>query len=188
MIIKLKKINKKSGFTLIETLVAVFIMTLSITSLMTVVTSSLFAAKYTRDKVTATYLAQEAIDYIRNDRDTTVFLQQDNSNQVAWEIFTKKYEKCQGDSNQVCYLDVPNAGNEEVLPTCNIDGNNCNFYFNKDGRDSFYGYNHEGKLTTFKRKIVVKTSSEQMEVFVTVYWLNGGTSREISLKTSLMNW
>jgi prepilin-type N-terminal cleavage/methylation domain-containing protein len=188
MINQEKKINKKSGFTLIETLVAVFIMTVSITSLMTVVTSSLFAARYTRDKVTATYLAQEAIDYIRNDRDTTVFLQQNLNNQEAWDLFTQKYSKCTDDPQNGCYLDVSNEDEITVLPTCNLAEDNCNFYFNKDGTNSFYNYNNEGVKTSFKRKIVVNTTNEQMEAQVIISWLNGGTTRTVSLKTSLMNW
>ena len=68
------KLQKDRGFTLIETMFAVIIMAFSITIFMNVVANTLFSARYAKNEITANYLAQEAIDYIRNDRDSIVFL------------------------------------------------------------------------------------------------------------------
>ena len=51
----------KKGFTLIETLVAVSLLTVAIVAPMTLTARSLSAAYYARDQITAFHLAQEAI-------------------------------------------------------------------------------------------------------------------------------
>ena len=64
------KQNKKNGFTLIETLVAVSIFTMSIMALLVVLTQGIANNNYAKKKILASYLAQEGIEYIRNMRDT----------------------------------------------------------------------------------------------------------------------
>lgn len=66
--------NKKTGFTLIETLIAISIFSVAIVTLMTVLSSGITNINNAKKKITATYLAQEGIEYIRNKRDTEVFL------------------------------------------------------------------------------------------------------------------
>ena len=69
----MKKINKlNTGFTLVETLVAVSIFSISILGMMSVLGSSIANTNYAKRKIIATYLAQEGIEYIRNMRDTAV--------------------------------------------------------------------------------------------------------------------
>lgn len=63
--------NKRRGFTIIETLVAITVLTLAITAPLLIITQALRASYYSRDQITAFYLAQEAIEYIRNVRDET---------------------------------------------------------------------------------------------------------------------
>ncbi len=59
----------KTGFTLVETLVAITILLLAIGGPMFAVSQSLKSSYYARDQITAFYLAQDAIEYIRNLRD-----------------------------------------------------------------------------------------------------------------------
>ena len=67
--IKFCKNKKESGFTLIETLIAISIFSISIVTLMTVLSSGISDINYAKKKITATYLAQEGIEYARNQRD-----------------------------------------------------------------------------------------------------------------------
>ncbi|MCE9541610.1 prepilin-type N-terminal cleavage/methylation domain-containing protein [Candidatus Kaiserbacteria bacterium] len=64
--------NTKRGFTLIETLVAVSLLTVSIVAPMSLVSQSLAAATYSRDQVTAYSLAQEGIESVRSIRDGNI--------------------------------------------------------------------------------------------------------------------
>ncbi len=66
-----KKFNiKNKGFTLVETLVAIAILSLAITGPMVIAEKGVSSSIYARDEVTAFYLAQEAVEYVRNVRDT----------------------------------------------------------------------------------------------------------------------
>jgi prepilin-type N-terminal cleavage/methylation domain-containing protein len=61
--------QKKSGFTLIETLVAVSIVTLAIAGPLFTANSAIVAAENARNQLTASYLAQEGVEYVRAMRD-----------------------------------------------------------------------------------------------------------------------
>ena len=61
-----------TGFTLIETLVAISLLTVAIVVPMSLVTKSLSTAYYARDQVTAFHLAQEAIEIVRHVRDNNI--------------------------------------------------------------------------------------------------------------------
>jgi prepilin-type N-terminal cleavage/methylation domain-containing protein len=104
----MKKIilQKNKGFTLLETLIAIFVMAVAFTSLLSLMTTTMFSARYANNEITATYLAQEAVDYIRNDRDTTAF-QGGN-----WNDFINHYGATLG-TPSVCYSITD--------PGCNLD-------------------------------------------------------------------
>ena len=59
----------KRAFTLIETLVAITILTLAIVGPLYAANRAIVGARTSRDHLTATYLAQEAIEYVRLMRD-----------------------------------------------------------------------------------------------------------------------
>jgi len=191
-----KKANLVLGFTLVETMVAVFILSLTIISLMTVVANSLFTSRYSRDEITVNYLLQEAVDYIRNDRDGMIFLSDGNMDD-NWKSFIEKYKNCSNKGG--CYFDVytnlqdpsnfnptecGDSGSEEIT-ICPI------FYFNLDPRFYFYNYQSEGVETSFQREIVVRPdpiNTNEILVEAKVFWKNGDISKLRSLKTSLLKW
>lgn len=67
-----RRLAVDSGFTLIESLVAISLLTVAIVAPMSLVTQSLSAAFYARDQVTAYNLAQEGIEALRTIRDGNV--------------------------------------------------------------------------------------------------------------------
>ena len=57
------------GFTILETLIAISIILLAITGPVDIIAQALKASYFSRDEITAFYLAQEVIEYTRNQRD-----------------------------------------------------------------------------------------------------------------------
>jgi type II secretory pathway pseudopilin PulG len=188
----IKMLQKNKGFTLIETMFAVLILTFAITSMMSIVASNLFAARYAKDETTANYLLQEVVDYIRNDRDTTVFLGSGAGSTTAlWNSFYAKYSNCTSDTKG-CYFDVFNSSTPTMClstgcPPLYYDANASTtpFYVSESGSTS-------GLLkTNFRRKIVVKqnvSNLDEIDVTVTVDWKNGGLPISRSLTASFVNW
>lgn len=67
-------IHDTRGFTLIETLVALSLLSVAIVAPMTLVSQSLKSAYYARDQVTAYNLAQEGIEAVRAIRDGNILV------------------------------------------------------------------------------------------------------------------
>lgn len=66
-----KKINKPiRAFTLIETIVSIFIITIVVLGPLTVASDASSYARQTKDTMVATYLAQEAIELLRHQEDS----------------------------------------------------------------------------------------------------------------------
>ncbi len=63
-----------TGFTLIETLVAVMLLSVAVVAPMSLASKSLGSAYYARDQITAFYLAQEAIEALRSIRDSQILI------------------------------------------------------------------------------------------------------------------
>lgn len=102
-----KQINNK-GFTLVETMVAVVVLTIALTSLLGLTSKSLFTARYSRNEMTSSYLLQEAVDYIKNKRDTIAF-QQKFEVGGGWNTFLDLFGSSNDDlcfSQEGCYFDI----------------------------------------------------------------------------------
>lgn len=83
---KFRRINK--GFTLVETLVAISIFTVSLLGIMSVLASGISNTSYAKQKMVASYLAQEGIEYVRNMRDTAVlYPPSGQTTQDMWDVF-----------------------------------------------------------------------------------------------------
>jgi Tfp pilus assembly protein PilV len=80
------KNNKNSGFTLLETLVGLLIFSASILALMSVIGSGVASTQYAKQKIVAGYLAQEGIEYVRNQRDKYMLFNVGGS-QAGWDQF-----------------------------------------------------------------------------------------------------
>lgn len=91
--------NTKKGFTIIEALVAITILVMSVTGPLALAAKGLALSGYAKDEITAFYLASEAIDVVRNIRDS-------NTQGATWLRLSpttgETLLKCSGG----CYFDV----------------------------------------------------------------------------------
>ena len=147
---KIKVKNKKisiceGGFTLVEAMFAIFILTFVIVGLMTVVSSSLYSARYAKQEITMNFLIQEALDGIRNDRDNNVFLGDE-----PWQDFVNKYTgACE--EGVGCQIEIGVEGIE--IKPCDSDGSCGKIYLDEEA-DVPYNHDIVGEDTYMRRNIV----------------------------------
>ncbi|MFH1308789.1 MAG: type II secretion system protein [Patescibacteria group bacterium] len=156
-----KKNNQKKGFTLVETLVALSIFLVSIVGIMSVLASGLTNINQAKKKMTATFLAQEGIEYMRNIRDTNVLYSID-----GWSDFLTETTNSGCTTNDGC--DINN--NLLIIPC----SSGCPIL-----------------LSSFNRTIKIELNnlnSEEVKVFSTVFWNQGNSTKSVTLSESLFNW
>lgn len=170
-----KRINSKRGFTILETLFAIFILVLSITGPMVFSQSSLRASFQARDQITAFFLAQDAIETVKNIRD-------DNGVKGdSWLEGLVDAGQCGG--NTPCRIDttVEDPDAEACVETCdplNITGTK-------------YNYDISGEESRFTRTMYInQLSSAEAEVVVEVEWVSPVSigRHRIVVQENIYNW
>jgi Tfp pilus assembly protein PilV len=194
---KYKK-QRNKGFTIVEAMVAIFILTVSVSSMLGITASSAASARYANNEITANYLLQEAIDSIRNSRDTIAFQTKDGTG--GWDKFLQRYgsplDKCF--STGGCYLSMDIFKTEDTT-TNSSDVSNCGTscpYLKYDDTGGHLFYNYTGGDTSeFKRTVNMKEiTPDEVKVTATLEWTNGDNSntrstlRTQTLTVYLLNW
>ncbi len=160
------QVKKKKGFTLIEVLVAILILSMTITGMMSVLSRGLVNINYARNKITATYLAQEGIEYILHN--TNAYrVQQD------WPTYVSPYgdiDNCKGLYG--CYT---NLSIGEVSPINSLNDSRL-FYSSLDGYNNPY-YSNNSIDSGFRRTIKITPINDngnvdEINVTSTVFWNN----------------
>lgn len=182
-----KTSKDNTGFTLIETLVAVSIFAGSILALVAVLSNNLADTQYAKKKVIATYLAQEGVEYIRNIRDTYVLYEA--SEGQGWIDFQTAISDCLEDEGNPGSGGCDFAVDDAVVNFVPCVGGNCRQILYDD--DTGYGYQN-GVNSGFVRKIIGKQiggiGSNEILVISTVYWTQGSGNYSVSLTDNLFNW
>lgn len=167
------------GFTLVESIVAIFILLISVVMPMAVVARALFAANYAQDQITAVYLAQEGIEVVRNTRDNNVL-----SGASLWD---------QGDlgdgssiscySGSGCYVDAVNNRINACAGVC------PSIQEDTAGVVSWYGNYSDWTNTKYIRTIKLsKISVYEIKINSTVTWATRSGDRTASVEDVLTNW
>lgn len=176
-------LSLSKGFTLVETLVSISIFTVSILGLMSVLASGISDTTYAKQKMTASYLAQEGIEYIRNMRDAYVLYPANGS----WNSFSSKLNNCK--NNNGCGINslVPVTDNNFTFQ-CSAS-NKCNLNMQSDG--SYNTNLGTGTDSGFIRVIKIDTAglgSDELKVSSTVSWTQGSGGYNITFSEHLFNW
>lgn len=193
---KIDKEKLKRGFTLIETFVAITVLLIALAGPFTLVMKALSVAKPTKGQIISMYLAQEAIEYVRNIRDENIltgnnWLTDLNGNKMVVGSppdYTISYLT---DSTRNCIgaKCIINAPIHRDVTTC--DGDCPPLKFNSTSK--LYGYNDDSGWaeTVFTREIEIKEIVLDREVIITVTmeWQEGaGPTKSFVVKEHLLNW
>ncbi len=178
---KLKILNFKKGFTLVETLVAVAILSLSILATFTAVQGGLQASLNAKDKVTAYYLAQEGMEYIRNVRDDNALnVISGGSNTWLTTLSASSGDPCY--FGKTCRVD----STTKTATDCANDGATCAF-LKQNSSTGLYGY-ASGTNTQFIRSIQFQSiNSNEILVTITISWTSRGLPKSFQVTESLFN-
>jgi type II secretory pathway pseudopilin PulG len=161
--------KSSTAFTLVEAMVAISILSLSITGPMTIAQKGIGSAIYARDQIASFYLAQEAVEYVRNIRDTN------RINQENWLLHLASCISpliCKIDARYVDFANIDGSTNTNAVDACT--GTCPALSFDTAPAQKFYGYGSGGtwRTTLFTRTIqIVETMDEREAIIsVTVSW------------------
>lgn len=171
-----KKIQNKSGFSLVEVIISIFLITFGIIASVELLTKGLKESMDSRDQLIAVGLAQEGVELVRNVRDNN------------WVQTT-------GDS----FTDFPAANEEICRPgfTSSVNSMNCGTPASGTGDDvyryssGFYGVSNSlagSTRTKFQRRIIIAGgggASSERQIYSVVTW--GGNITSFSTVASLNN-
>ena len=150
-------------------MIAILVMTIGVLGTYALVSRVISATSLSVSQLTASYLAQEGLELVRNVRDTN-FLRMRQGEEIEWT-----------DGLLGC-----SAG-------CERDHNDAAFAPYQDrflkNTGSFYAYD-SGQDTQFKRKTTItRPSANTLEILVEVNWQDRGTiSRQVQAAEKLYNW
>jgi prepilin-type N-terminal cleavage/methylation domain-containing protein len=176
--ININFLNKNRGFTMIETLVAVAILMISVAGPLTIAQKGLNAAIYARDQVVASFLAQDAMEFIKNYRDNNII------------VGTGWLAGLYGDplTFNVCNLSTPTK-------FCTVDttGASPSITYNTytTASQTLYndgaGYKTSGtKTSKFSRRFyITNVSSDEATAVVEVIWYNGTIQNSVILEDQI---
>ena len=183
--------KKNKGFTLVETLVAISILSLSIAATFTAVQNGIQNSTIAKDQTIAFYLAQEAMEYIKNKRDNNALATLNNPDAPTnWLVGMSAVagDPCRFD--KVCRIDSPNKTIVECGSVA-ITSNPPNVCPNlkQEASSSLYGHLDGWTDTRFKREIQFQEVfiNREVRVFVTVSWTSRGGTRHFQAVETLLN-
>lgn len=188
----LKK-NKSKGFSLVETLVAVSILSLSVAATFTVVQTALRQSIGAKDQITAFYLAQEAIEFIKSFRDKNA-IDSINGGTRTWltDMSSLPSDPCY--FGNVCVVDPAHPSTQPLsfiscgtAPITSSPPNVCN-PLNGDPVTGLFGYTSTWPATRFKREVQFESiSANEVNIIIFISWTDRGAAKFFRVSESLFN-
>lgn len=181
-----------SGFTLVETLVAISVLLIVIVGPMTVATNSARSTSFSSEQVQAFFLAQEGLELAQKARDDLLLDSADYT--AGWSAFTDdsssgELADCHTGS---CGLQLDSADEVTVINCPSGSANACRVYFDPNGGRNRFSHDDssvDAEPTPFIREITFNHTGDEVEVISTVRWRTGPQAAEqtVVLDTYLFN-
>ncbi|MDD5535412.1 MAG: prepilin-type N-terminal cleavage/methylation domain-containing protein [Candidatus Pacebacteria bacterium] len=169
----------KKGFTLVEALIAMSVLIIGIFSGFVLVTRALYNAAVIQDRLTASFLAQEGVELVRQIRDTNFIKILDNESD-NWRDGLE-------DGNYIVEAKIRDGSSISLVPI--EEGREApNLLYNDDVDQRIY--NHSiGEETVFNRKIKISSiSGDQIMVEVIMNWKTRNIEFDLIVEDRLFNW
>ncbi|MDD3488156.1 MAG: hypothetical protein PHH35_02280 [Candidatus Pacebacteria bacterium] len=165
--------NRNKAFTLVEALVAITVVITGILSALILVTRVLYSTRIIQDRLTASFLAQEGMELVRQIRDTNFIRKlQPKGEGVNWLTNMTP--------SKDFYIIDANKGELKKAPS-SIP------YLLYDKK---IGFNYtSGEVTPFQRKIrIEQVNNNQIRVTLIMTWKTKKTEFELEVEDHLFYW
>ncbi|QQG53042.1 MAG: prepilin-type N-terminal cleavage/methylation domain-containing protein [Candidatus Falkowbacteria bacterium] len=163
---KLKFLKNKSGFTLVEVLAVLFVISLGLIGVLSLIVQNIQSQNINKRTIAAYQLAQEGLELIRKTRDTNW------RNGDAWNL------NLGAGSYFMDYLDE--------TPTLITHDTDSELYLDNNG---FYIHGGVTSLTPFKRTIeIIPIDGGSMRVYAHVVWYDRDKVFNYDLETLFYDW
>lgn len=176
----------RSGFTLVETLVAISILSLSITATFTAVQNGIQNSTIAKDQTTAFYLAQEAMEFIKNKRDENALhsISEQPNPTTHWLTGLSDVTSDPCYFGKVCEIDSP----AKTITQCGVSFDSCPVLL-QDSSTGLFGYTVGWNPTIFKREIQFRqvVADREVEVTIRMGWTSRWGNKEFKVTETLFN-
>lgn len=180
---KIKKTN--GGFTLVESLVAVGILSISILATFTAVSNGLRSSGISKDQITAFYLIQEGMEFIKNTREENA-IKNISGTPTDWLAGISEVggtapagDPCY--SGRTCRIDSAN----KTITYCGVSFGSCPV-LQQSPSTSVFGYGTGWVDTIFKREIQIESiNADEIRVTIQVSWTGRGVVKSVKVSQSL---
>src|SRR4030042_2798206 len=171
-------VKTKKGFTILEVMIAIFLIIIGIAGVFTLMTKILGQMAVSSSQLTAAYLTQEGIEIVRNIRDTNWLEQIDHDND---------WNEGLTDCSTGCTADYTYTASEDPNLSAILAAN-----FLKIDANGFYNYT-SGTDTKFKRKVTIVLDNPNcgagtLKVKVETTWSEKGKDYSYLAQECLYNW
>jgi len=161
---------KNKGFSLIEVITAIFILTVGVGGAFSLIYQTLAAVYTVRSELTASFLAQEGVEIIKNLRDNA-WLESRAATSTSW------------------LANLSDAGGDyEVDYSTQYLSQAANDTYMEIDSNGFFNYS-SGDTTNFTRTVSLSNvSTTTVSVTVTVGWETGGRDHSLEVVENITNW
>jgi len=167
--------RNKTAFSLLETIVVLFIVSVGLVSILSVTVDSMRAQNLNKNSLVAYNLAREGLDLIKNVRDTN-YIQNTTSTPVAWNRYlgNGKYRVDMANFEPVAVGGISEAKLQIV---------------NDEPDAGFYEHNGAYPDSIFSRMITIEsTDAASSTIDSLVEWTDQGQTYQVELSSILYDW
>lgn len=185
--------TSQSGFSLIETLVAITILLIVMIGPMTISSTAAKGTSFSSEQVTAFLLAQEGAELAQKVRDDLQLVYFSGTNNNPWATLTNTngtYRSCFEATGCGMGVNTDQAGTIDIH-RCN-ETSSC--YLSLDtttpGIRARYTHDTAGEVTPYKRVVIFQNiSANEVKVISRVTWRTGSIKQEqkVEVETRLFN-